>query len=65
MSEQEYKIKPVGVKYICDVCNEGKMLPDGDIVLTSYPPQFPHKCDNCGHKENFTVKYPNVRFTGF
>ena len=38
------------------------MEKDGNIVLTSYPPQFPHKCSYCGNRENYTVQYPYTKY---
>lgn len=48
----------------CDKCGVGKMERDGNMVLTSNPPLYPHKCDNCGHKEVYPVTYPyqNVEY---
>lgn len=62
MSEQEMPVRPVQIVYVCDECGLGEMQRDGDIALTSYPPQFPHVCVACGHRRNFTVTYPHVRF---
>lgn len=43
----------------CQNCGQGWMRPNG-IVLTTNPPQFQHTCTNCGHKQNYTVKYPQT-----
>lgn len=42
----------------CDKCGVGRMERCGNIVLTSEPPLYPHKCNNCGHEEAYTVIYP-------
>lgn len=47
------------VNYICDSCKTGKMLPTG-IALTSMPPLFQHKCDNCGEINSFIHTYPRT-----
>jgi|APSaa5957512493_1039668.scaffolds.fasta_scaffold00751_3 hypothetical protein len=47
-------------KYICDECGQGEMVRHNDIVLTSYPPQFPHKCTNCDEIKNFFEVYPQT-----
>ena len=60
--EVEYDAKPVLVKMKCDKCKEGFMEKDGNIVLTSYPPQFPHKCSCCGYRENYIKQYPYVKY---
>ena len=51
-------VKTVKVSMQCDKCKTGIMERDGNTVLTTYPPQYPHKCNNCGHVENYTVEYP-------
>jgi hypothetical protein len=61
MPEQEYDLRPVGVRYVCDKCGVGVMTPTG-TMLCSYPPQWPHKCDHCGIIENMQEKYPTVRY---
>lgn len=45
------------VHMVCDKCKKGKMMPIG-MELMSYPPQYPHKCDNCGHAVNYSISYP-------
>lgn len=44
----------------CDVCDE-EMEFTG-MVLTSYPPQYPHSCPKCGHRITTTEQYPKVRY---
>lgn len=61
MPEQSFPIQVVGVDYLCDVCRQGKMEQNGNIILTTAPPQFPHKCSNCGYSQTFTERYPTVR----
>lgn len=34
------------------------METDGNIVLCSFPHEFPHVCSNCGFKEIYHKKYP-------
>lgn len=51
--------KLVVIKQTCDKCKLGEMLPDTTSpVLTSYPPQYPHICNNCGAKEYYPQVYP-------
>lgn len=43
---------------ICDKCKIGEMkLSNDNIMLTSYPPKFEHKCSECGITEYFTEKF--------
>ena len=37
------------------------MVEDGHIILTTDPPQYPHKCNNCGCKKNYYIRYPYQR----
>ena len=60
--EKSYEIKPVGIKYVCDNCDEGEMLVSGNIMLMTDPPKFPHKCNVCDFEKNFTTKYPFVTY---
>lgn len=33
-----------------------------NIVLTTYPVQYPHDCDKCGNRITFFEKYPYVDY---
>jgi len=43
----------------CPVCSNGWMRPI-NIVFTTNPPQYPHKCTACGYEATYTVRYPYV-----
>lgn len=60
MSEQSSPLTVEAIKYICDQCKEGEMFPEGNITLTSNPPQYPHKCSKCGYTINLTSRYPRI-----
>ncbi len=60
MPEQRFEVRNVGIDYICDTYGKGKMVSTGSI-LTSNPPQFPHKCDNCEATKNLHERYPTFR----
>lgn len=59
--ESRTEVKVVEIDYNCPQCTVGKMRPTG-IVLTSYPAQYPHKCNECGYNENFYKTYPFVEY---
>jgi len=59
--EKELDIKPIGIKMFCDKCKKGEMLPNGNMLLSD-PPQWEHKCNKCGHEENYKYKYPRIRW---
>lgn len=60
--EEVYSVKPVGVKYNCDFCKKGEMLPTGKNVWSTEPPQFEHECTHCYAKILFDEKYPLIRY---
>lgn len=60
--EIEGEVKTVLVKMKCDKCRKGYMENDGNVVFPSFPPQFSHKCSCCGNRENYTVRYPYVKY---
>ncbi|MED2129060.1 hypothetical protein P4V88_26680 [Bacillus thuringiensis] len=31
--EQRFEVKPIGVKYICDSCEEGEMIYTGEMLF--------------------------------
>lgn len=63
MPEQTFEVKPVGVRYICDQCNEGEMIKDPDVknAWLTDPVQYPHKCNKCGYTCGLIESYPTVR----
>ncbi len=61
MSEFEEESKVITVKMKCDKCGKGFMEMVGIAYPTS-PMQYPHKCTNCGYKENYFTKYPYQKF---
>lgn len=38
----------------------GEFERHGNIVLSSYPPQYPHRCNKCGNTKSFTNVYPRI-----
>lgn len=58
MSERRHEVRTFVVDMLCDKCGEGYMRPEGNIVLTTYPLQYPHRCNRCGYTRSFIKKYP-------
>ncbi|MGE1060813.1 hypothetical protein [Bacillus sp. GMa5/1] len=56
-----FEVKPYGVKYICDSCEEGEMLPTGKAYWSD-PPKFEHACNQCSAKLSLSEKYPVIRY---
>lgn len=61
MSEREFKVEPYGVDYICDDCGNGKMEPNGTMLMCD-PPKWQHYCEACGAMQNLANKYPEIRY---
>ena len=61
--EQAFNIKPVGVKYICELCNDGEMIVDpyGDTLMSN-PPLIPHKCNKCSGTMHLPKQYPYIEW---
>lgn len=60
--EKEFLIQPICIKYICDTCNEGEMLPTGENYWLSNPQKINHKCNKCGKEMMLNDKYPIIRY---
>ncbi len=56
--EMVAEVKTIIVEMVCDKCGEGKMLPSGNVMLSSNPMLYPHRCNKCGYEENYKVQYP-------
>lgn len=59
--EKESRIESWSVKYFCDEekC-KGVVVFTGE-VLTSYPPIYIHKCEDCGKQYKLRISYPYIR----
>lgn len=62
MAITQRPIRPIRIDFECDECGKGNYR-FGGIVLTSYPPQYPHICNSCGNKKTFKVKFPYIKYT--
>jgi len=62
--EVKKEVKTFEVNYKCDECDNGYMK-FGGVVLTSYPAQYTHSCDNPDCDATMTFKgekYPQTRY---
>jgi len=62
--EEKTELKTIEVNFRCPKCEKGYLKHTG-MVLTSYPAQYPHVCDNkeCDYKETFRgLKYPHIEY---
>ena len=60
MSEIHRKVIPYEHNYLCDQCNRGMLICQGDAVDGMYP----HTCAICGHQSSLSKAYPHVEFYG-
>ena len=58
MGEIRHEVRTFLVDMVCENCSEGYMRPVGNIALSTYPIQYPHKCEKCGYTQNYTKNYP-------
>ena len=60
--EVRRQVKTYMVDMMCPVCKEGIMRPEGRMVLMTNPPQYPHRCSDCGHVETYHKCYPQIEY---
>lgn len=60
--ERNFEVKPIGVKYICDKCGDGEMLPTGKMKMFETHALYPHICNKCATEKDFIEKYPLIRY---
>lgn len=63
MPEQQFEVRPTGVKYICDHCGVGELvyvrfLPE----QYNDPNNYVHQCPHCKNEVALKEKFPTVRF---
>ena len=63
--ERKFEVRPVGVQYICEFCNEGQMLVQHRVVKIediAGPHMFDHVCNNCGKHMQLPQAYPKIEW---
>lgn len=60
--ECDFKVEPIGVKYMCDKCSDGEMIFTQNSIWNIIPPQYEHKCDSCGGVLMLEKKYPIIKY---
>lgn len=60
--EVKENVKNVKISMKYDKCKVGYMERYGNTVLASDTPKYAHKCNYCGHIENYNVEYPHLSF---
>lgn len=66
--ERAFNVKPIGIKYICEFCNEGEQIctNKSPIIVEKNGVKIPnmreHKCSKCGKIMMLPKSYPYVEF---
>ena len=63
--EQLFGVRPIGVKYICEFCNEGEMkyqAPEYVNAVFEEPHLYPHACTKCGKTMRLPKMYPYIEW---
>lgn len=60
MAETKTEVKTFKVEYVCDECGEETLKHEGGALLSS-PPQYRHRCSNCGCSRTFLKIYPHIK----
>lgn len=61
--EEIFDVKPIGIRYVCDYCGKGEMVPTGKNDWSVNPPKLEHMCKKCEFKMILNEKYPLIRYT--
>ena len=56
-------VRTIKVFAKCNICG-GVLHPTG-VCLTSDPPQYQHKCTECGNTKNFNCCYPKIEYEDY
>jgi hypothetical protein len=59
--EKRFEVRPYGVKYMCNRCNKGEMIPTGRNIWTE-PPRFEHICIHCKSIVELAEKFPLIKY---
>ncbi len=60
--EESFDVKPIGVRYICEHCNNGEMI---KVEPTAFDPSrelIMHRCDKCNGTLYLPKIYPYIEW---
>ena len=65
--ERTFELKPIGIKYICEFCNEGEMVYKNDQpimveLVNTQPTLHRHVCTKCGKTMQLPKIYPYIEW---
>lgn len=61
-TEVKYEVKQMEVHKKCPNCSNGYMVAIGSVEFGNNATLFPHKCDKCGHIENYKNTFPYTKY---
>ncbi len=62
MAVVKMEAKTYQVEYRCDDCGEANMEAT-NVVKTSMPPWYVHRCPKCGVEKDLRERYPHMAFS--
>ena len=64
--EEAFELKPVGIRYTCEFCNEGEMIYDSNNPFSlqefGHTRMISHKCNKCGKDMKLPKTYPYIEW---
>jgi hypothetical protein len=63
-TEEKEVVRPIRVRMRCSCGGTYEQVEDNgfSITLTTFPPQYPHRCNKCGKIINFPKQYPYIEY---
>lgn len=60
--EVKREVKTTQVDYICPNCETGELISTEESLLSTIPPRYPHKCNECKFTYVLDNKYPHYEY---
>lgn len=61
LTEEKVPVRVFIVRKRCPVCALGHMEQCGPALM-AMPPQYPHQCPSCGHRDHYRTTYPDLEY---
>ena len=61
-NEEVFEVKPIGVRYKCEFCNDGYQQIDPSVPYTPNDKLISHKCNKCGKTMLLPKAYPYIEW---
>lgn len=64
--EEMFELKPIGIRYRCEFCNDGEMIAsNSETLIVEYgggPYMRTHTCNKCGKSMKLPKTYPYIEW---